>query len=73
MVAVQNHGLTLDLDHIEHVLNAVSAAPFQLTPHLDPRRKLGAWNGLHQGLVAQAKRIFGGQCQRHGIAFFLAV
>ena len=73
MVAVQNHGLAFDFDHVEHMLNAVSTAPFQLAAHLDARRKLAAGNGLHQRFVAQAKRIFGCQRQRHGIAFFLAV
>ena len=63
VVAIQHHGIALDLGHIEHVFAPIRGTPTQLATDFDTCWKVLARHGLQQTLIMQSKRILGGKHQ----------
>ena len=55
MVAIQHHGITLDLDHIEHRFTTIGCSTSKLPPHFDTWWEIFLGHGLQQTFVALTK------------------
>ena len=73
VVAVEQHRVALDLDHVEHLIAAIGGAALQLAAHFHARRKVAARHGLRQAFVAQAEGVLGLQQQAGLVTHRLAV
>ena len=73
VVAVQVHGVALDLDDVEHMLLAVFATALQMATDLDARWEVLFGDGGDQLRVVLAEGILGRQRQGDFVAGFLAL
>lgn len=73
VVAIQIDRVALDLHHGENLLFTFVVNTFERSAQLDPRGEAAFGNGLLQIFVANAKGLFGLQCQGGLIALGLAI